>query len=84
MQPNIRYIVTKGTPCNTLQVGDIVYLMTDGTLVNKTAGGWLSVDGVKRLLPQVKMKVDKGWMDKVLKRQKETLKAIKEAVNAPA
>ncbi len=83
MQPNIRYIVTKGSPCNTLQVGDYIYLMTDGTLLNKSTGGWLSIEDSERLIPQTKMRVDKDWMEKVLKQQQETLNDIREAVNAP-
>jgi len=84
MRPNIRYIVTKRTPCNTLQPGDYIYLMTDGTLLNKSTGGWLSIEDSERLIPQTKMKVDKDWMDKVLKQQQEAIDAIKEAVDAPA
>jgi len=84
MLPNVRHIITKGTECGTLQVGDHVYLMTDGTLLCKEAGGWLTVEEVESILPQVKMVIDREWMDIVLAQTESMKNRIKEIVNAPS
>lgn len=78
---NVRYIVTKGTPCGTLQVGDKVSLNDDGTLSDYQANGWLDADVADTLIKEIEYEIDEEYYKNKVDKAKTNLKKYIKLIN---
>jgi hypothetical protein len=73
MKPGIRYIVKKGSDDGTFQVGDQIWLASDGSLSCRQALGWIEKDDVPEAMSGVEYELDRAWA------QRQIAKALAEA-----
>ena len=57
MIENVRYVVTKASKHNEFQVGDIIRLMPDGSIINDKAYGWMPKEYVEEATEGIMVRI---------------------------
>jgi hypothetical protein len=79
MKVGNKYVVTKASDDETLNVGDHVHIYSDGAIGCVDAGGWVSAkDGAAAAMIGCEVEVDRAWLDREFNR----LLAVKRLVEA--
>ena len=78
MQVGLPYIVTKGTPCGTYQVGDHLCLYENGSVGCREAHGWQEKEDHAELVKAgLEVEVDRQSLERRIARLNEQLAACK-------
>lgn len=71
----VPYVVTSGSKCRTLQVGDHVRKDKDGALLNKEGGGWLNPEQWEDLSAEVE--IDRKTLEREIKLMYDKIESLK-------
>ena len=63
MKTGVRYLVTCGSDCGTLQQGDHIRLLSTGDILCSEAAGWIETQNVKEL-HGVEVEIDYEWIER--------------------
>jgi len=78
MKIGCRYIVTKGSKFGEFEHGDNVQLLSDGTMFNRTAAGWMVRDDWEQGFDDVEVAIDYEHANRLIARLEAELIVLKQ------
>lgn len=74
MTPGMRYIVTKASDDGTFQVGDHIWLDSDGTVCCVEAAGWIEAEDVPEATAGMEYEPDRAWAKRQIEKAERIAK----------